>query len=212
MESNLKPIKKPYLSDIEIVVISTKELEARLVDDLAAPKFKDDRTPTSFYDKQRYVEYLFSAEDIEKFKYISNVRNILVHKVDENRLNDRKKFEKTVADLNAAINVAKIELQNSQIVATTTTTATTQSKPKPQSKTGCFIATAVYGDHDHYKVKILRNYRDEKLLTSYFGQLFVKGYYKISPPIALILQNNQNTAKFVGKMLDKIVHNISKRN
>lgn len=208
MESNVKPLKKPYISDIEIVVISTKELEARLVDELSAPKFRDDRTPTSFYDKQRYVEYLFSADDIEKFKYISNVRNILVHKVGENRLNDRKKFERTVADLHAAINVAKIELQNNQIRQVVETTQRNSNRSRPQSNTGCFIATAVYGDYEHDKVKVLRDYRDQKLLANSFGQLFVRAYYKLSPPIAFFLQNNPNMAKRVGKILDKVVYRI----
>lgn len=190
MESNSKPPRKFSLSDIELVVISTKELEARLVKELFATKFKTDKTATSFYDKQKEVEHLFSTEDREKFKYISSVRNILVHNVEENRINDRRKFENTITDLNSAIDVAKTKLK-------------TTSKPK-----GCFIATAVYGDYDHYQVKILRDYRDTKLLRTVFGRMIVKLYYIISPPIADILQKNKTLAKSTRKVLDKIIEKI----
>lgn len=50
-----------------------------------------------------------------------------------------------------------------------------------KSQGGCYVATMVYGDYDHPKVKLLRNYRDEVLTSSYAGRLFIKLYYKYSP-------------------------------
>ena len=37
-------------------------------------------------------------------------------------------------------------------------------------KEGCYIATLVYGDYEHPKVKILRRFRDDFLLTNYLGK------------------------------------------
>lgn len=59
-------------------------------------------------------------------------------------------------------------------------------RPETQSdqSEGCFIATAAMGSSDNGKVELLRDFRDEVLKRSIFGRLFIRFYYRVSPPIA----------------------------
>jgi len=46
---------------------------------------------------------------------------------------------------------------------------------------GCFIATAAFGSYVKPQVKLLREFRDQYLLTNRPGQCFVEKYYKYGP-------------------------------
>lgn len=51
-------------------------------------------------------------------------------------------------------------------------------------KEGCFIATACYGDYNHPKVIILRQFRDNVLSSTIYGRGLISFYYKHSPKLA----------------------------
>ena len=55
----------------------------------------------------------------------------------------------------------------------------------------CFIATAAFGSKFDWPVALLRDFRDQYLLTNTMGTAFVEFYYKHSPPIAEVIASNQ---------------------
>ena len=57
-----------------------------------------------------------------------------------------------------------------------------------QKKSGCFVATEIYGSYDDENVVLLRRYRDNVLLINPFGRALVRLYYWVSPPIANLLK------------------------
>jgi hypothetical protein len=69
----------------------------------------------------------------------------------------------------------------------------------------CFIATAAYGSPMEKNVKILRAFRDRVLAKSSVGQLFVKAYYTLSPPLAKWIAQSPNRRSVARAVLTPIV-------
>ena len=61
----------------------------------------------------------------------------------------------------------------------------------------CFIATAAYGTSLHEDIDVLRDFRDEYLMTNLFGRTFVEIYYTTSPPIADVIRENKGLRTIV---------------
>lgn len=54
----------------------------------------------------------------------------------------------------------------------------------PNTKSGgCYVATAVYGSYDCPQVWTLRRYRDNTLAETWYGRVFIRTYYAVSPTI-----------------------------
>lgn len=56
-----------------------------------------------------------------------------------------------------------------------------QQTGNQQTNSGCYVATAVYGSYDCPQVWTLRRFRDYTLAKTWYGRLFIKTYYAISP-------------------------------
>lgn len=80
------------------------------------------------------------------------------------------------------------------------------------SNGGCYIATLVYGDYDHPKVKVLRHFRDNVLLKSNLGKKFVKFYYKYSPGWVQRLKNKNRINLCIKSILNCFVYIYRKIN
>ena len=79
-------------------------------------------------------------------------------------------------------------------------------------KTGaCFVATACYGNYDAPEVVVLRRFRDNYLLQRHWGKLFVKFYYRVSPPMARFIASHHGTGIWIrNRILNPIVQYLSK--
>lgn len=88
---------------------------------------------------------------------------------------------------------------------------TRQPKTAP-AKSGCYIATCVYGSYECPQVQILRKYRDEKLLKTTTGKVFVKTYYAASPTLVKMFGRYGWFKKPWKIVLDMAVQRLSKQN
>lgn len=84
------------------------------------------------------------------------------------------------------------------------------SNSQPKQKEGCYIATAIYGSYEAPEVLVLRRFRDEILYKSKLGKLFIKAYYKLSPPIADRLKNAKHINLWVRNRLDTFIGWLNK--
>ena len=70
---------------------------------------------------------------------------------------------------------------------------------------GCFIATATFGTPMAHEVNILKKFRDVFLLQNRTGEMFVRAYYKLSPPIARTIEKSEMLRRVVRILLIPIV-------
>lgn len=73
---------------------------------------------------------------------------------------------------------------------------------------GCYVATCVYGSYDCPEVWTLRRYRDYKLDATWYGRMFIKTYYAISPTIVKWFGNTNWFKKLWKGKLDRMVSKL----
>lgn len=61
----------------------------------------------------------------------------------------------------------------------------------------CFIATAAYGSSMDSHVDVLREFRDSYLMTNPVGRGLVTVYYKLSPPVAQLIDDHPSVKPIV---------------
>jgi hypothetical protein len=78
--------------------------------------------------------------------------------------------------------IADVEDATTTITMNDDYSITANFKEVPSGR--CFITTAAYGTPIAEEIQVLRDFRDEYLLTNPLGQALVDLYYKVSPPMA----------------------------
>lgn len=76
---------------------------------------------------------------------------------------------------------------------------------------GCYIATCIYGSYDCREVWTLRRFRDTVLDATWFGRLFIKIYYQISPVLVERYRNKKWFRMFWKTILDRMVAKLNSR-
>ena len=74
---------------------------------------------------------------------------------------------------------------------------------------GCYVATCVYGSYDCPEVWTLRRFRDYCLTKTWYGRLFIKLYYTISPIIVHIFGKYSFFKEFWRRPLDRMVYRLN---
>jgi hypothetical protein len=87
-------------------------------------------------------------------------------------------------------------------------TVTLTGRGRGPSLDDCFIATAAYGTQMHEDVQLLRDFRDDYLLSNPPGRAFVAFYYEHSPPIAAYISEREWLRTLTRWVLAPIVYSI----
>lgn len=80
-----------------------------------------------------------------------------------------------------------------------------------KGKDACYIATCVYGSYDCPQVWTLRRFRDNTLDETWYGRLFIKCYYIISPGLVKRFGKTKWFRSFWKSKLDKMVDNLNNK-
>jgi len=81
--------------------------------------------------------------------------------------------------------------------------------PTKSTKSGCYIATCVYGSYDCPQVWTLRRFRDDTLGVTWYGRLFIGVYYRISPALVKYFGKNTWVRSVWQRKLDKMVDKLN---
>lgn len=84
-------------------------------------------------------------------------------------------------------------------------------KARRMAKSGCYIATAVYGSYDCPEVWTLRRFRDDILSTKWYGKAFIRVYYAVSPILVKMFGHTDWFKKMWRGTLDNIVANLNSK-
>ena len=89
-----------------------------------------------------------------------------------------------------------------------TLTATYRNVNSGTTSSGCYVATAVYGSYDCPEVWTLRRFRDNVLAKTWYGRLFIKLYYAVSPTAVRLFGNCAWFQNFFRDRLDVMVGSL----
>ncbi len=84
-------------------------------------------------------------------------------------------------------------------------------KSNSKSSGGCYVATCVYGSYDCPEVWTLRRYRDDTLGSTWYGRLFIRTYYAISPTLVKWFGETRWFKRMWRGKLDRTVARLQKK-
>ena len=84
-------------------------------------------------------------------------------------------------------------------------------KARRMARSGCYVATAVYGSYDCPEVWTLRRFRDDTLAATWYGRAFIRTYYAISPTLVKWFGHTEWFKKMWRGTLDKMVTELQEK-
>ncbi|WP_027339317.1 type II secretion system protein [Halonatronum saccharophilum] len=155
----------------------------------------------------RQGEYERVIIDNDNLDYNINFRRI--DGEEGNQLRDLLEFELSIdgreESITTAVMLANLPKQM-EVIGTEgnaiyyLSTAEVGAMPATELSGFCFIATAAFGSPLDSSVVILREFRDQYLLTNNLGSRFVDIYYYLSPPLANLIADN-DIFRFIVRVL-----------
>lgn len=85
---------------------------------------------------------------------------------------------------------------------------TFDEKEEKKKASGCYVATAVYGSYDCPQVWTLRRFRDDTLAASWYGRLFIRLYYAVSPTLVRWFGETEWFRNLWKPKLDRLVEKL----
>lgn len=92
-----------------------------------------------------------------------------------------------------------------------TNTSSSSGTSSSSSSGGCYVATCVYGSYDCPEVWTLRRFRDDTLASTWYGRLFIRLYYAVSPTVVKLFGNTKWFSRVWRGKLDKLVNSLQSK-
>ena len=91
------------------------------------------------------------------------------------------------------------------------TGAANRTTNESNRKSGCYVATAVYGSYDCPQVWTLRRFRDYTLAETWYGRAFIHTYYAVSPTLVKWFGKTEWFKNLWKPTLDKMVSRLNSK-
>lgn len=84
-------------------------------------------------------------------------------------------------------------------------------RKRKKRKSGCYVATVVYGSYDCPEVWTLRRFRDDTLDRTWYGRAFIRAYYAVSPTLVRWFGTTDWFSNLFKAPLDRLVWKLRQR-
>ena len=204
--------EKEKIFENESFLKSKKEYGCFYIKDITSNTDNDRFFQRTYFERYSY-QLRFSEKFKEREKLYKDAKSIYYKDVDEDLKDcmvdtfiDINKFIKFyIKNNDTESNLIKIE--GEKFLDKSTYNFIVKVENDYYSK-GCYVATCVYGSYDCPEVWTLRRFRDNTLGNTWYGRLFIKTYYAISPTIVKWFGNTQWFKQMWKPTLDRMVKSL----
>lgn len=224
---DLDEVKSQMASDINILVVAFAQMAIKHYNEY----WKLQESASEYWNRleqcilaQEYAQTLISRNminknEIDKDVYIAISKNIIFYCTEICKIRRYKTGQNEYGELYNQIwyrndlrpviiqkynkNVQEVKLYDSSYIP--------EKIELNGKKKGCYIATAVYGSYDCPEVWVLRRFRDNTLDRNWYGRLFIKCYYAVSPIMVKLFGQKRWFNQLFRNQLNKIVNDLKEK-